>query len=116
MSSVIVEQVIAKEGTVRIASVHQWHDGDFMHTDDDIILEAAYQEQTTLVTFDQSTIRPVLKDWGEHRRSHGGVIFIDDKSIAQSDYGGLVAALLKVWTQMREADFTDVVLFLQRAR
>jgi hypothetical protein len=115
MSPEIVEQIVAKDETVRIASVHQWHAGEFMHTDDEIILEAAFQEQTTLVTFDQSTIRPVLKDWGEQGRSHGGLIFIDDKTFAQNDYGGLVTALLKLWSQVHEADFTDVVLFLQRA-
>ena len=113
IAPIVAEQVAAKGMTARIVSIHRWHTGEFLHTEDDLILEAAYREQTTLVTFDQSTIRPVLKEWGEQGRSHGGVIFIDEKSIAQNDYGGLVKALLAVWRQMHEADFTDVVLFLQ---
>ena len=116
IAPVVAEQVAAKDPTARITSIQLWHAGEFLHTDDDIILEAAYQEKVTLVTFDQSTIRPVLKEWGEQGRSHGGVIFIDEKSIAQNDYGGLVGALLGVWRQKREADFTDVVLFLQSVR
>jgi len=116
IAPIIAEQVAAKDAKARIASIHRWHGGEFLHTDDDIILEAAYREQVTLVTFDQSTIRPVLKEWGEQGRSHGGVIFIDEKSIAQNDYGGLVKALLAVWRQMSEADFMDVVLFLQPFR
>ena len=115
IAPIVAEQVAAKDVTARIVSIHRWHGGEFLHTEDDLILEAAHREQVTLVTFDQSTIRPVLKEWGEQGRSHGGVIFIDEKSIAQNDYGGLVKALLAVWRQMHEADFTDVVLFLQSA-
>ena len=116
IAPIIAEQITAKDSAARIVSIHRWHGGEFLHTDDDTILEAAYREQTTLVTFDQSTIRPVLKEWGEQGRSHGGVIFIDEKSIAQNDYGGLVKALLRVWSQMQDADLTDGVLFLQPIR
>src|SRR5690348_8780868 len=73
MSAVIAKQVAAKDATIRIASIHDWHGGEFLHTDDEVILEAAHREQTTLVMFVQSTIRPVLKEWGEQGRSHGGV-------------------------------------------
>ena len=116
VSPVVAAQIVARDETIRVESIHRWHGGEFMHTEDAIILEAAYQEQTTIVTFDQSTIRPVLKEWGEQGRSHGGVIFIDEKSIAQNDYGGQVKALLAVWHQMHQADFTDIVLFLQPIR
>ena len=116
ISPIVAEQTAKKDAASRIVSIYRWHEGEFLHTGDDVILEAAYREQVTLVTFDQSTIRPVLKDWGEQGRSHGGVIFIDEKSISQNDYGGLVKALLAVWRQMREADFTDVVMFLQPVR
>ena len=113
---IVAKQIVAKDPTVRVLSIHQWHDGEFLSTDDEIILEAAYRENLTLVTFDQSTIRPVLKVWGEQGQSHGGVIFIDDKSIAQNDYGGLVKAILSLWKQMQDVDFTDGVLFLQPVR
>jgi hypothetical protein len=110
---IVADQVKRKDPVARIASIRRWNDGEFLHTADEIILEAAFQVQTTLVTFDQSTIRRVLKDWGDVGRPHGGVIFIDEKSIAPNDYGSLVKALLRVWNLMHSADFTDVVLFLQ---
>lgn len=116
ISPTVAEQMAAKEATVRIISIHYWQEGAFLNTADEIILEAAYREKITLVTFEQSTIRPVLKEWGEQGRSHGGVIFIDDKSMAQNDYGGLVKALLAVWHPMQDVDFTDGVLFLQPVR
>src|SRR5678816_3395111 len=77
IAPIVAEQAAAKVATARIISIHRWQDGAFLNTPDEIILEAAYQEKITLVTFDQSTIRPVLKEWGEQGRSHGGVIFID---------------------------------------
>src|SRR5579864_2756333 len=89
ISPIIAEQIAMKDATAGIVSLHRWHKGEYLNTDDEIILEAAYQEKLTLVTFDQSTIRPVLKVWGELGRSHGGVIFIDEKSISHNDYGGL---------------------------
>jgi hypothetical protein len=113
---VIAEQILAKDPTARVQSIHHWHGDEFLSTDDEIILEEAHQENLTLVTFDQSTIRPVLKAWGEQGQSHGGVIFIDDKSIAQNDYGGLVKAILSLWKQWQDVDFTDGVLFLQPVR
>jgi hypothetical protein len=94
----VAEQIVAKDPAARVLSIHHWHDGEFLSTDDEIILEAAYRESLTLVTFDQSTIRPVLKVWGEQGQTHGGIIFIDDKSIAQNDFGGLVKAIRRMWT------------------
>lgn len=116
ISPIVAEQIVKQDSSVSVVSIHHWHEGEFLNTDDDTILEAAYREQVTLVTFDQSTIRLILKEWGEQGRSHGGVIFIDEKSIAQNDYGGLVKALRQLWNQMKDTDFTDGVLFLQPVR
>jgi len=116
ISPAVAEQVLRKEPTARIVSIRQWRNGEFLSVEDAIILEAAYQESLTLVTFDLSTIRPLLKIWGEEGRSHAGVVFIDDKSIASNDYGALVKAILQAWERLKSTDFTDGVLFLQSTR
>lgn len=113
---VVAEQVLRKEPTARIVSIHRWRNGEFLSVEDEIILQEAFQEKLTLITFDLSTIQPLLKIWGEEGRTHGGVIFIDDKSIASNDYGALVKAILQAWKRLEEADFTDGVLFLQPVR
>jgi len=113
ISPTVAEQVLRKEPTARIVSIRQWRNGEFLSVEDAIILEAAYQESLTLVTFDLSTIRPLLKIWGEEGRSHAGVVFIDNKSIAGNDYGALVRAILQAWERLKSTDFTDGVLFLQ---
>jgi hypothetical protein len=95
-----------------ILSLHQWHDGAFLHADDEAILDAAYRESMTLVTFDVSSIPSILKERGEQGRSRGGLVFVDERSIGQDDYGGLVRALMALGDRMGNMDFTDVVLFL----
>ena len=115
ISSTVAEQILRKEPNAHVLSIHRWHGGDFLSVDDAIILEAASQENLVLVTYDLSTIRPLLKTWGEEGRSHAGVIFIDDKSIAGNDYGALVKAILQAWERLKSTNFTDGVLFLQAA-
>lgn len=111
----VAEQAALKEPGLSIVSVHDWHGGAYLHADDEAILEAAGHEGMTLVTFDLRTVRPLLKEWGETGRSHAGVIFVDERSIGQNDYGAQVHALLGLWKRMRELDFTDRTLFLQRS-
>ena len=58
-----------------------------------MLLKAAAVERLTLVTYDRRTITPLLKVWGEAGLEHGGVVFVDNHTIASSDIGGLVKAL-----------------------
>ena len=38
----------------------------------------------------------MLKAWGEEQREHGGVVFVDEKTISLNDIGGLVSALTPI--------------------
>ena len=75
---------------------------------------AAFERAWTLVTYDLRTIAPLLKDWGEIGRMHGGVIFVDERTLAPNDFGGLVRALGQVWTQQGSHEWSNRILFLQR--
>ncbi|MGC2271344.1 MAG: hypothetical protein WA539_05135 [Candidatus Sulfotelmatobacter sp.] len=79
------------------------------------MLEAAKQ-RLTLVTYDRKTIPPLLKLWAEEGRSHGGVIFVDEKTISPADIGGLVRALISLAGETAEVDWTDQVYFLRSGR
>ena len=67
----------------------EWEDGNFLGQDDAAFLREAAAQKLTLVTYDRRTIPPLLKAWAEEGRSHAGVIFVDDKSIAPLDIGGI---------------------------
>ena len=90
----------------------EWENGRFLGQDDSACLEHADEQGLTLVTYDRRTIPPLLKNWAEAGRKHGGVIFVDEKTISPSDIGGQVRALSKL---VREAwDWTNRTCFLER--
>ena len=67
----------------------------------------------TLVTYDRRTIPPLLKTWGEEGRKHGGVIFVDEKTVSPSDTGGLIGGLSDLWRKTSKWDWTNRVYFLR---
>jgi hypothetical protein len=95
-------------------SVLLWEGGWLAGASDDVLLTEAYARGWTLATYDQSTIVPLLKDWAEQGIEHGGVVFVDDRTIAQNDIGRLARSLGALWMAEKNADWTDVVIYLTR--
>ena len=99
-----------------IRSMAQWDSGNFLGKDDSVCLLEAARQRLTLVTYDRRTIPPLLKLWTEEERSHGGVIFVDEKTISPADIGGLVRALISLVDEAGGTDWTDQVYFLRSGR
>jgi hypothetical protein len=77
-------------------------------------LREAAAHGLTLVTYDRRTIPPLLKTWAEEERTHGGVVFVDEKTISPADVGGLVWALTRLARETGKWDWTNRVYFLRR--
>jgi hypothetical protein len=92
----------------------EWENGRFLGQDDSVCLEHAAELGLTLVTYDRRTIPPLLKVWAEAGRGHGGIIFIDDKTISPADIGGQVRALSNLAKIAAKWDWTNRICFLQR--
>ena len=92
----------------------EWENGNFLGQEDSICLQAAAAEALTLVTYDRRTFPPLLKTWAEAGRNHGGVIFVDEKTISPADIGGLVRALSDLARETWKWDWTDRVYFVRR--
>jgi hypothetical protein len=92
----------------------EWEGGRFLGLSDEQVLSEAAAQAVTLVTYDRKTIPPLLKMWAEQSRDHGGVIFVDDKTIPSSDFGGLVKSLEKVFKETSRWDWRNRILFLSR--
>src|SRR5271165_266706 len=92
----------------------EWENGDFLGQDDSSCLLEAAAQRLTLVTHDRRTIPPLLKTWAEEGRQHGGVIFVDEKTISPAEIGGLVLALSSLAKETGKWDWTDRVIFLRR--
>ena len=99
-----------------IHSMVQWESGNFLGKEDSVCLLEAAKQRLTLVTYDRRTIPPLLKLWAEEERSHGGVIFVDEKTISPADIGALVRALISLVDEAGGMDWTNQVYFLRSGR
>lgn len=99
---------------VSALSLAEWEQGSFMGLPDEIVLKEAAAQGFTLVTYDLRTIPPLLKIWAEAGRDHGGVIFVDGKTISPSDFGSLIHALGQVLDEGAKSDWANRVIYLRR--
>jgi hypothetical protein len=99
---------------IEVRYMVEWEDGRFLGQDDSACLREAAAQRLTLVTYDRRTIPPLLKTWAEEERTHGGVIFVDEKTTSPADIGGLVWALTRLARETGNWDWTNRVCFLRR--
>jgi hypothetical protein len=95
---------------MEVLSLKEW---GYLGESDEVILGSAFEEGLTLVTYDLRTISPLLKSWSEAGKAHGGVIFIDWKTIAPDNFGALVRALSSVWDRDGQECWRDRVVYLR---
>src|ERR1044071_2280070 len=93
ISPMVAEQIRAKRPDVRIQCLHEWHKGEYLGVADEAVIAAAHAEKLTLVTYDTQILTELafIFDSGV---DFGGLIFVDDKTIAGRDFGTLIRALL----------------------
>jgi len=114
ISPVVAEGFRRRHEQLTIISLPEWDEGRFLGQTDELILREAAAQKLTLVTYDRKTIPPLLKIWAEAGRDHGGVIFVDDKTIPASDFGGLIRALRRLMLESAKWEWTNRVCFLRR--
>jgi hypothetical protein len=113
ISPVVAKQVNSKYPEISIFSIHSWQNGNFLGVSDEAILQAAKLEQLTLITYDRKTIPPILVEWGQANINHGGVIFIDYRSISPSNLGGLIKAIVWLWKTQNSSSWQNRLAYLQ---
>ena len=97
-----------------VHSMAEWESGQFLGQDDSACLKRATEQGLTLVTYDRRSIPVLLKAWAEAGQDHGGIIFIDDKTISPADIGSQVRALSKLATAAANWNWTNRICFLER--
>lgn len=93
----VARQLRSQDPSVPALGVLEWNEGRHLGARDEDLLAAALDEALVLVTYDLRTIVPMLKSWGEQGTDHGGVVLVDDRTLAPNDFGGLVRALAALW-------------------
>ncbi len=109
----VAVEMRAHQPDCQAVSVRDWQGGAYRQSQDEEILAAAVVPHLTLVTYDQRTIAPMLMTWYQLGRTHAGVIFVDQHSIAPNDIGGLVRALIRLQNREGELDWDDRVIYLR---
>lgn len=112
ISFVVAEQMVRKNPDIRVESVHRWQNGIFIGQTDDKVLRAATEASLTLVTYDLKTIPSLLTELAGDNEAHAGVVFVDDASIRNDDFGGQVTALLHHWQRHRDEEWANRIAFL----
>lgn len=114
ISPAVAEGLHRRQKTISVYCLSEWENGCFLGLADEPLLQDAAAQKLTLVTYDRRTIPPLLKMWAESHYDHGGVIFIDDKTIRPSDTGGLVNALYKLFVESKTWDWRNRICCLRR--
>lgn len=99
---------------IEIRYMVEWEGGYFLGQEDSACLREADAQGLTLVTYDRRTIPPLHKAWAEEERTHGGVVFVDEKTISPLDIGCLVWALTSLARETENWDWTNRIFFLRR--
>ena len=100
---------------IDVWTLDEWHGGRYRHSSDDRILAAAFAEDRTLVTYDVQTIPDLLTELGELGSSHAGVVYVNNRTIRQGDFGGQIRALLAFINQYGDETWVDRVMHLPPA-
>lgn len=112
ISPKIATQLAKRNPKLIVSSLQSWQSGIFLSANDEELLIAAFLQKFSLVTYDLQTIPSILKIWSEQGRAHGGIIFVDEKTLRPDNIGGLVLALEKIWLLEGNQDWTNVAKFL----
>jgi hypothetical protein len=97
-----------------VLTLQEWDGGAYLQSADEDLLAAVHAHHLTLVTYDQRTIVPLLRLWGERARDHGGAILVDTQTLAPNDIGGLTRGLAGLWAAHGQLDWTNRVVYLTR--
>jgi len=114
ISPVIGVQASRRRPEIIIEDILHWRGGMLENQSDELVLRRVTEAGLTLVTYDVSTIQPLVTEWGRIGVTHAGVIFIDEWTIHSNDFGGLVRALERLWDGEHEQDWTNRTHFLDR--
>jgi len=101
-----------------VHALAEWEGGNYLAREEVSCLKEAARQRLTFVTYDRLTIPPLLKAWADEECasgecSHGGFVFIDEKSIPPAETAGLVLALAMLAKVAERWDWTDRVCFLR---
>jgi hypothetical protein len=105
----------AVAGTLGHGALHlrDWESGRWLNAPDPQILDAVLQAGLTIVTFDVHTFPTPLLERTAAGLDNPGVVFVNRRTLAQNDVGGLAKALDRLWQAEHKANWLNRCWFLR---
>lgn len=113
LSPAIGDVVRSLNADLQVHSILTHQQGDMRGEPDEEVLLFCRKEGWILVTADLNTIPPLLKDWHDNGESHGGVVFISNKSIRARDHVRIAKGLVSLANQSSGAEWINRIVFLR---
>jgi hypothetical protein len=92
-----------KLGRLQITPLREWHGGIHLHEEDPRLLQLAWDEGVTIVTYDLNTFPLHLKKRLEMGLNHPGVVYVS-APYRQNDAGGIARGLVHLWNGRKDFD------------
>ena len=112
ISPKIAEQLRRKCPDITVYVLQIWEQGRYLQSADSLLLNLASQHSLTLVTYDLKTIPVLLAELAEQGHEHGGVVFVDQKTIPPNNFGLLIKSLIYLWEAEKEKIWKNRAIFL----
>jgi hypothetical protein len=121
ISSVVAQQIQQKRPDIPLKTIHLWEPqghgmgGLLIGKPDSYVLRVAHEYRLTVVTFD-TQILSELHFWFEEGRPFSGLVFIDEKTIANNNFGLLVNSIIAFWDKHSDEAWESRLAYLDKAR
>lgn len=102
-----------KLARLQVIPLREWRNGIHLHEQDPRLLQLAWEEKITIVTYDVNTFPLHVKTRLESGLDHAGVVYVSAK-FRQNDVGGIARGLVRLWNERKDADWTNAIYFLDR--
>jgi hypothetical protein len=108
-----IAKAAARLAAVEVIPLREWHGGLYLHEIDPKIIERAWDEGLTILTYDVNTFPLHIKARLENGMHHAGVVYVSAR-FRQNEIGAVARGIVRLWRQNKGADWTDRIYFLDR--
>ena len=106
-----VAEAVRRMVPAEIIPLREWHGGNYLHQEDQVLLEIAWQEKLTIVTYDVNTFPLHVKARLERGAAHAGVIY-GTRRHRQNQVGAIARSVAEIWRRHGEEDWTNRIGFI----
>jgi hypothetical protein len=106
-----VARAARKLAPIDVTPLRDWRGGRHLHESDARLLELAWEDRLTFLTYDVNTVPLVVKERLEAGLSHAGVVYVSAR-YRQNAVGTIARGLVRLWRLEKDLDWINRIRFL----